>query len=72
MKLTLVVLALRRDMRSPELLSESLLAACLRLITGFVFVTRALASPSESNEGTFLAAVVDAGLDLEKASKTDG
>lgn len=70
-----VVLALMRDMRLSELLSESSLSICLRFVIVFPFVTGALASPSESlesNEGTFLDVVWDDGLGLEKASKMDG
>lgn len=70
-----VVLALMRDMRLSEPLSESSLSICLRFKTGFPFATGALVSPSEpleSNEGTFLDVVWGDGLGLEKASKMDG
>lgn len=65
----MTVLAFRRDIRSPELLSESSLTTFFRF-TCLAFVTGALASLSESpesNEGTRLA-----GLDLERASTMDG
>lgn len=68
-------MALMRDMRSSEPLSESSLLTCFRFETALAFVTGALASPSESlesNEGTFLEVVLDEGLGLEKASRMDG
>lgn len=61
-------------MRSPELLSESSLLTCFRLMA-FAFVAAGIASPSESlelNEGPFLGAVLDEGLVLDRASKIDG
>lgn len=71
-----VVLARMRDIRSSQSLSESSLAAFLRLATTFGLVTAgALAPPSESLESKddiFLDEVLDAGLGFEKASTMDG
>ena len=66
----MVFLALRRDIRSSELLSESSLS-CLR----FRAAAWGLASFSESldsREGTLLAVVLDVGLAFERASRMDG
>lgn len=62
-------------MRSSEPLSDSSLTACFLLRMGFDFATGALASLSESlesNEGTFLAALLEEGLGLVRASRMDG
>lgn len=63
-------LALRRDMRLSESLSESSLSACFLLETAFGFFAVTFASASESllsNEGA-----PDEALVLEKASMMDG